>query len=50
MKEVRAKERRITLQDLMYIAVLEKFVLVGVDMLPRMDGILPPCAQDKCPL
>jgi len=37
MEEVRANERRFALQDLMYISVLEKFVLLGVDMLPRMD-------------
>ena len=38
MQEVREKERSHALQDLMYISVLEKFLLIGVDMLPRMDG------------
>lgn len=35
---MRANERRFALQDLMYISVLEKFVILGVDMLPRLDG------------
>ena len=35
---MRANDRRFMLQDLMYISVLEKFVLLGVDMLPRMEG------------
>lgn len=38
MKEVRLSERRVALQDLMYISILEKFFIIGVDMLPRMDG------------
>lgn len=38
MEEVRANEVRATLEDLMYVSILEKFVLLGVEMLPRMDG------------
>lgn len=38
MEEVRASEKRATLEDLMYISILEKFVTVGVEMLPRLDG------------
>jgi hypothetical protein len=38
MEEVRASEVRATLEDLMYLSILEKFVVLGVEMLPRMDG------------
>jgi hypothetical protein len=38
MQEVRASEVRATLEDLMYVSILEKFVVLGVDMLPRLDG------------
>lgn len=38
MEEVRASEVRATLEDLMYVSILEKFLVLGVDMLPRMDG------------
>lgn len=38
MEEVRAREESIMLQDLMYLAVLEKFVTLKVEMLPRMEG------------
>jgi len=38
MEEVRASEIRATLEDLMYMSILEKFVLVGVPMLPRLEG------------
>ena len=38
MEEVRASEVRATLEDLMYVSILEKFLLLGVDMLPRMEG------------
>jgi hypothetical protein len=40
MEEVRASEVRATLEDLMYVCILEKFIVLGVDMLPRMDGEL----------
>eukprot|EP00195_Chlamydomonas_chlamydogama_P006118 CAMPEP_0202908678 /NCGR_PEP_ID=MMETSP1392-20130828/46850_1 /ASSEMBLY_ACC=CAM_ASM_000868 /TAXON_ID=225041 /ORGANISM="Chlamydomonas chlamydogama, Strain SAG 11-48b" /LENGTH=418 /DNA_ID=CAMNT_0049598121 /DNA_START=84 /DNA_END=1340 /DNA_ORIENTATION=+ len=40
MEEVRASEVSATLEDLMYISILEKFVLLGVEMLPRMDGFV----------
>ena len=52
MQEVRAKERSHDLQDLMYISVLEKFLVIGVDMLPRMDGrlcdVLKYCEDVTC--
>ncbi len=38
MEEVRSRELRSTLEDLMYVSILEKFLLLGVEMLPRMDG------------
>ncbi len=38
MEEVRANEVSSTLEDLMYVSILEKFLLLKVDMLPRMDG------------
>jgi hypothetical protein len=38
MEEVRQAEVRATVEDLMYVSVLEKFVLLGIDMLPRLDG------------
>ena len=45
-------EHRATVEDLMYAAVLEKFLSLGVDMLGNMDNIMekvlfpttPPCA------
>ncbi|KXZ55990.1 hypothetical protein GPECTOR_2g1542 [Gonium pectorale] len=42
MEEVREREARSTLEDLMYVSILEKFLLLGVDMLPRMDGFVDP--------
>jgi hypothetical protein len=41
MEEVRASEVRSTLEDLMYVSILEKFITLGVEMLPRMDGAWP---------
>jgi hypothetical protein len=38
MEEVRAMEVRATLEDLMYVSILEKFLLLRVEMLPRLDG------------
>jgi len=40
MSEVKAKETREILEDLMYLCVLEKFVELKVPMLPRMDGVV----------
>lgn len=40
MEEVRSRELRSTLEDLMYVSILEKFLLLGVEMLPRMDGFV----------
>ncbi|GFR44870.1 hypothetical protein Agub_g6213 [Astrephomene gubernaculifera] len=42
MEEVREGEVRATLEDLMYVSILEKFLMLGVDMLPRMDGFVDP--------
>ena len=39
MEEVKRSEQRATVEDLMYASVLEKFVEVGVDMLPKLDNI-----------
>jgi hypothetical protein len=36
--QLRAMEVRATLEDLMYVSILEKFVVLGVEMLPRLDG------------
>ena len=38
MEEVRRSEQRATVEDLMYASVLEKFVEVGVDMMPKLDN------------
>lgn len=38
MEELRQMEVRATLEDLMYVSILEKFVVLGVEMLPRLDG------------
>ena len=38
MEEVRASEVAETLEDLMYVSILEKFLLLRVEMLPRLDG------------
>lgn len=40
MDEVRRREERATLEELMYICVLEKFVNLGVQMMPRLDTML----------
>lgn len=39
MEEVQLSEKRATLEDLMYASVLEKFLVLGVDMLGSMDAI-----------
>lgn len=39
MEEVKRNEQRATVEDLMYASVLEKFVELGVDMLPTLDSI-----------
>jgi uncharacterized membrane protein YgcG len=38
--EQRAAESRATLEDLLYVSILERFVLLGVEMLPRLDGVV----------
>lgn len=38
MEQMRRKEASATLEDLMYISVIEKFVDLGIDMMPRMEG------------
>lgn len=40
MEELRASEVSATLEDLMYVSILEKFLLLRVEMLPRMDGFV----------
>lgn len=40
MEELRASEVAATLEDLMYVSILEKFLLLRVEMLPRMDGFV----------
>ena len=40
MEEVRRSEQRATVEDLMYASVLEKFVELGVDMMPKLDNII----------
>jgi len=42
--EVRAAERRLSVEDVMYLCIVEKFASAGVDMLPPIDGLvdLPP--------
>jgi len=37
LKEMRALERRNAIQDVMYASILQKFLTVGVDMLPPLD-------------
>jgi hypothetical protein len=55
MEEVRAMEVRATLEDLMYVSILEKFVLLRVEMLPRLDGEcrwlvrIPACTNSSSP-
>lgn len=49
MEEVRALEVQATLEDLMYVSILEKFVVLGVEMLPRMDGESAGATQLQCP-
>ena len=57
MDEVRQLEQRATVEDLMYAAVLEKFLSLGVDMLGNMDNImekvtspmLPVASTQPCP-
>lgn len=38
MEEVRRNQRQRTVQDLMYASILHKFINLGVDMLPPLDG------------
>ena len=60
MEEVKRNEQRATVEDLMYASVLEKFVELGVDMLPTLDSItesqetlkvgnwrVPPCKSES---
>ncbi|KAG1679460.1 hypothetical protein FOA52_007752 [Chlamydomonas sp. UWO 241] len=45
MDEVRARDRSAALDDLMYVSILERFVLLRVEMLPRMDGFVDVAPQ-----
>lgn len=40
IQDIRKSEKRATLEELMYICVLEKFVDVGVQMMPRIDSMV----------
>ena len=44
MGELKESERRLSVEDVMYLSIVERFVSVGIDMLPPLDGIvdLPP--------
>lgn len=44
---MKRSEQRATVEDLMYASVLEKFVDVGVDMLPRLENIIESPANLK---
>eukprot|EP00798_Chlamydomonas_sp_ICE-L_P015163 gene15163-21234_t len=46
MGELKAFEVATTLEDLMYLSILEKFVLLDVEMLPRMDGHVDPAPEN----
>lgn len=39
INEVKVSQRRRALEDLMYASVLHKFVNIGVDLLPSLDGV-----------
>ena len=39
INEAQRGEQRATLEDIMYICVLEKFVKLGVPMMPRLEEI-----------
>ena len=40
IEEVKTIEQRATVEDLMYASVLEKFVELGVDMLPKVETVV----------
>lgn len=40
INEARGTEQRMALEDIMYICVLEKFVKLGVPMMPRLENVL----------
>ncbi|MEW5312627.1 MAG: hypothetical protein WDW38_004247 [Sanguina aurantia] len=40
MEEMRALEVRATLEDLMYVSILERFMHLRVDMMPHLDGFV----------
>ena len=44
---MKRSEQRATVEDLMYASVLEKFVDVGVEMLPRLENIIESPANLK---
>ena len=39
INEAQRTEQRMTIEDIMYICVLEKFVKLGVPMMPRLENI-----------
>lgn len=50
MEELKAKEVSARLEDLMYLCILEKFLLLDVEMLPRMEGFVNAPTKDLKPL
>lgn len=44
---MKRNEQRVTVEDLMYASVLEKFVEVGVDMIPRLENVIESAADLK---
>lgn len=40
MDELRRSEQRATVEELMYVSVLEKFLSLGVNMMPRLETVV----------
>lgn len=38
VEEVKLREQRITVEDILYVSLVERFLSIGVDMLPPLDG------------
>ena len=39
MNQLKEREKRLSLEDLMYVSVLDKFMELGVEMMPRLEVI-----------
>lgn len=50
IEEVKVAERRATVEDLMYMCILEEFIKLGVGMLPKMDNYTDLEAVNLSPL